>query len=145
MPRLKAILLLYLATLLAPELIFGQSENHAVPGTLNYAEGRVTINGHAVNQSSVGFSELQVGQVVETGNGRAEILLTPGVFLRLGDNSAVRMISPNLAKTEVELVKGRANVEVDQLYKQNDLRVKIGDGETRLLKTGLYAFNSEGK
>jgi FecR protein len=145
MPRLKAVLLLSLATLLAPTLMFGQGANPAVPGTLNYVEGQVSINGHTVNHSSVGFSELQVGQLVETGDGKAEILLTPGVFLRVGDNSAVRMISPNLAKTEVELVKGRANVEVDQLYKQNDLRVKIGGGETRLLKTGLYAFNSEDK
>jgi hypothetical protein len=55
------------------------------------------------------------------------------------------MISPNLEKTEVELVKGRADVEVDQLYKQNDLLVKIGGGETRLLKTGLYAFNFENR
>jgi hypothetical protein len=125
--------------------MFGQSARPAVPGTLNYVEGQVTINGHAVNQSSVGSSELQEGQVVATGNGKAEILLTPGVFLRLSDNSAVKMISPNLAKTEVALVKGRADVEADQLYKQNDLRVKIGDGETRLLKTGLYAFNFENR
>jgi FecR protein len=145
MPRLKAVLLLSLATLLAPALIYGQSADPAVPGTLNYVEGRVTMNGRAVNQSSVGSSELQEGQLVETGNGKAEILLTPGVFLRLGDNSAVRMISPNLAKTEVELVKGRADVEVDQLYKQNDLRVKIADGETRVLKTGLYAFDFDNR
>ena len=121
MPRLKAALLLSLATLLAPAFINGQSADPAVPGTLNYVEGQVSMNGHAVNQSSVGSSELQEGQVVETGNGKAEILLTPGVFLRLNDNSAVRMISPELAKTKVELVKGRADVEVDQLYKQNDL------------------------
>jgi hypothetical protein len=121
-----------------------QSANPAGPGTLNYVEGHVSINGQVVNWLSVGSSELQQGQVVETGNGKAEILLTPGVFLRLGDNSAVRMISPNLAKTEVELVKGRADVEVDQLFKQNDLRVKIRGEETRLLKTGLYAFNFEG-
>jgi hypothetical protein len=145
MPRLKAIFLLSLATLLAPALMFGQSANPAVPGTLNYVEGQVSINGQVVNRLSVGSSELHQGQVVETGNGKAEILLTPGVFLRLSDNSAARMISPNLEKTEVELVKGRADVEVDQLYKQNDLLVKIGGGETRLLKTGLYAFNFENR
>jgi hypothetical protein len=145
MPRLKAIFLLPLATLLAPALMFGQSANPAAPGTLNYVEGQVSINGQAVNWLSVGSSELHEGQVVETGNGKAEILLTPGVFLRLDDNSAVRMISPTLAKTEVELLKGRADVEVDQLYKQNDLRVKISVGETRLLKTGLYAFNFESR
>src|ERR1700751_4676153 len=143
MPRLKAFLLLSLATLLAPALMFGQSANPAVPGTLNYVEGQVSINGHSVNQSSVGFSALQMGQLVETGDGKTEILLTPGVFLRVGDNSAVRMISPNLADTEVELVKGRADVEVDQLFKQNDLRVRMKGNEARLLKTGLYAFDSE--
>jgi len=143
MPRLKASLLLSLVTLLAPALMLGQGANPAGPGTLNYVEGQVSINGQVVNSLSVGSSELHEGQVVETGNGKAEILLTPGVFLRLGDNSAVRMISPNLAKTEVELVEGRADVEVDQLFKQNDLRVKISGSETRLLKTGLYAFDGE--
>jgi hypothetical protein len=143
MPRLKALLLLSLVTLLAPALMLGQSANPAGPGTLNYVEGQVSIDGQVVNWLSVGSSELHQGQVVETGNGKAEILLTPGVFLRLGDNSTVRMISPYLAKTEVELVKGRADVEVDQLFKQNDLRVKVKGEETRLLKTGLYAFNFE--
>lgn len=144
MPRLKALFLLSLVTLLAPALTLGQNANPAGPGTLNYVEGQVSINGQVVNWLSVGSSQLHEGQTVETGNGKAEILLTPGVFLRLGDNSAVRMISPNLANTKVELVKGRADVEVDQLFKQNNLRVKIKDNETRLLKTGLYAFNFEG-
>jgi FecR protein len=144
MPRFKATLLLSLATLLAPALMLGQSANPAGPGTLNYVEGQVSINGQAVNWLSVGSSQLKEGQVVETGDGKAEVLLTPGVFLRLSDNSVVRMISPDLANTEVELVKGRADVEVDQLFKQNDLRVQIKGNETRLLKTGLYAFDSEG-
>jgi hypothetical protein len=143
MPRLKAIVLLSLATLLAPALMLGQSANPAGPGTLNYAEGQVSINGQVVNRSSVGYSELTEGQVLETGNGKAEVLLTPGVFLRLGENSAVRMISPNLANTEVELVKGRADVEVDQLFKQNDLRVQMSGDEIHLLKTGLYVFDRE--
>ena len=43
------------------------------------------------------------------------MLLTPGVYFRLGDNSEVRMVSPGLADTRVELVKGSALLEVDQL------------------------------
>jgi hypothetical protein len=123
--------------------MLAQSANPAEPGTLNYVEGQVSINAQVVNWSSVGFTELNEGQVIETANGKAEVLLTPGVFLRLGDNSAVRMITPDLANTEVELVKGRADVEVDQLFKQNDLRVQMKGNEARLLKTGLYAFDSE--
>jgi hypothetical protein len=145
MPRLKAALALSLATLLAPALLLGQSANPAVPGTLNYVEGQVSINGQAVNLLSVGSSQLQEGQVIETGNGKAEILLTPGVFVRVGDNSAVRMISPNLANTEIEILKGRADVEINQLFKQNNLRVNVNGNEVRLLKTGLYAFNFKGE
>src|ERR1700761_8417824 len=143
MPRLKAIMLLSLATLLAPRLMLGQSANPAEPGTLNYVEGQVSINSQSVNWSSVGFSELNEGQMIETGNGKAEVLLTPGVFLRLGANSAVSMLSPDLADTEVELVKGHVDIEVDQLFKQNDLRMQMSGHVTRLLKTGLYAFNAE--
>jgi FecR protein len=143
MPRLKALFLLSLVTLLAPPLMLGQSANPAVPGTLNYVEGQVSINGQIVNELSAGSTQLHEGQVVATGNGRAEILLTPGVFLRLGDNSAVSMVLPDLARTEVELLSGSADVEVDQLFKQNDLIVKIEGDETHLLKTGLYAFNFE--
>jgi hypothetical protein len=94
MPRLKAIVLLSLPTLFAPALVLGQSADPAVPEAHNYVEGQVLINGQAVNWLSVGSSVLHQGQVVETGNGRAEILLTPGVFLRLGDNSTAKMISP---------------------------------------------------
>jgi len=75
-----------------------------------------------------------------TEDGKAEVLLTPGVFLRLGSESSVRMISSSLIDTQVELSRGKAMVEVDQIYPQNDIRVQ-GDGLTaRLLKTGLYDF-----
>src|ERR1700753_530571 len=143
MPRLKALFLLSLVTLLAPALMLGQSADPAVPGTLNYVEGQVSINGQIVNELSAGSTQMHEGQVVATRNGRAEILLTPGVFLRLGDNSAASMVSPDLARTEVELLKGRADVEVDQLCKQTELLMRIQGNETHMLKTGLYAFNFE--
>src|SRR6202000_691578 len=100
MPRLKVLFLLSMATLLAPALVLGQSANPAVPGTLNYVEGQVSINGQIVNEMPAGSTQLHEGQVVATENGRAEVLLTPGVFLRLGDNSAVSMVSPDLVRTE---------------------------------------------
>ena len=43
-----------------------------------------------------------------TKDGRAEILLTPGVFLRLGDNSSVKMISSSLTETQAALTRGQA-------------------------------------
>ena len=68
--------------------------------------------------------------------------MTPGVFLRLGDDSAVTMVSPDLTKTEVQLDRGTAEVEVDQLYQQNDLLVDQGPAQTKMLKSGLYEFDA---
>ena len=101
MPRLKVILL-SLATLCAP-VALAQTANPAVPGTINYVEGSASINGRTLNQQSVGYAQLQPDQVLQTANGRAELLLAPGVFLRVGENSAVRMVSPNLLNTQIAL------------------------------------------
>src|SRR5215471_8230164 len=74
-------------------------ERSALPGTVNYIEGQVNIGSDTLNADSIGSAMLEPNQTLETGNGKAEILLTPGVFLRVGDNSTVRMISPGLTNT----------------------------------------------
>ena len=86
---------------------------------------------------------LAQGQTIATANGKAEVLLTPGVFVRLGENSSMTMVSPDLTKTEVQLNSGRAEVEVDQIYKQNDLLIDEGSSQTKLLDHGLYAFDAD--
>ena len=141
MPRFKAItLLLSLATLSATA--FGQTANSASPGTLNYIEGQASIEGRSLSSQSVGNTKLEAGQVLATANGKAEILLTPGIFLRLGNDSTVQMVSTDLTHTEVKLEQGRANVEVDQIYPQNTILVDLKNGQTQLLKNGLYAFDA---
>lgn len=116
--------------------------NPAHPGTVNYVEGSAFLGGEALHQKNVGDTDLDPGQVLSTEKGKAELLLTPGVFLRLDDNSAVKMVSPGLAKTQVELEHGRAGVEVDELYKQNDLEVLDAGVATQLVKTGYYEFDA---
>ena len=111
------------------------------PGTLNYLEGQVSMDGRKV--SGTGQARLEQGGLLETSEGRVELLLTPGVFLRIGDNSAVRMISPNLTNTEVQLLHGQAMIEVAQLFKENNIRVSIDHSSTTLEKPGLYALNAD--
>jgi hypothetical protein len=149
MPRLK-VLLLSLATLSAAAL--GQAANPASqnpanahpanPGTLNYTEGHAAIQGRSLSANAVGRTTLAAGQTLSTTTGKAEVLLTPGIFLRVGDNSAVEMVSPSLTHTEVRLTQGRANVEVDQIYPQNVILVDMPNGQTQLLKRGLYTFDA---
>src|SRR5215469_16563907 len=75
----------------------------ARPGTVNYVEGQVSLDNQTLDEKSVGSTEIDAGQSLTTENGKAEVLLTPGVFLRLGSESSVRMISSSLIDTQVEL------------------------------------------
>jgi hypothetical protein len=135
---LKAIALLGIGVLCTPA--FGA--NPARPGTVNYIEGAASLDGKQLNQQDVGKAALDAGQALTTGQGKAEILLTPGVYLRLDDQSAVKMLSPDLTLTQVELEQGHAAVEVDEIYAQNDLQVIDGGVATRLVKPGYYEFTA---
>jgi hypothetical protein len=117
--------------------------NPARPGTINYVEGQASIAGQALDAKAIGTAELQPGQSLDTQNGKAEILLTPGVFFRLGDNSSVTMLSPSLTDMEIRLDKGRAIVEVEQIHQENNLVITQRSGTVRILKTGLYEFDAD--
>jgi len=139
--RLMTTALLCTGVLCAPA--FGADQAH--PGTVNYVEGAAFLEGKQLTEKSVGSVELNAGEVLSTTTGKAEMLLTPGVFLRLDDNSAVKMISPDITPTQVELERGRAAVEVDELYPQNNLEILDAGMNTQLVKTGYYEFNARNR
>jgi len=131
------IALLGVAALCAPA--FGA--DMARPGTVNYIEGAAYLNGTQLQNRNVGSTALDPGQVLTTGAGKAEVLLTPGIFLRVDSNSAVKMISPDLTQTQVEVDRGRAAVEVDQIFPQNEVQIMDGGVTTQLMKPGYYEFD----
>lgn len=134
----------FLAALLSVPAWGTNTDNrqNAMPGTLNYVEGQASMNDQALDSKSVGNAELESGQVLQTGKGKAEILLTPGVYLRIGDNSSVRMVSTNLTNTQVALDRGEAMLEVDQIYPENNIHISQPGADTRVVKTGLYDFDA---
>ena len=131
------IALLGVAALCAPA--FGA--DMARPGTVNYIEGAAYLDGTQLQNRNVGSTALDPGQVLTTGAGKAEVLLTPGIFLRVDSNSAVKMISPDLTQTQVEVDRGRAAVEVDQIFPQNEVQIMDGGVTTQLMKPGYYEFD----
>jgi FecR protein len=117
--------------------------NPARPGSLNYVEGQAAIEGQSLGPEAIGKTELKPGQSLETQTGKAEVLLTPGVFFRLGDASSVTMISPTLTDTELRLDKGEATVEVAELHPENNVVIAEDDAKVRLTKTGFYDFDAD--
>ncbi len=119
-----------------------QNSRPAQPGSINYVEGQASIGDQPLNSNSVGSIQLQAGQTLDTRAGKVELLLTPGVFLRVDDNSSVKMVNGGLANTEVAIDKGRAMVEGTDISKNNDIRVDEAGATIRILKNGLYDFDS---
>ncbi|MGA8622468.1 MAG: hypothetical protein WB660_28595 [Candidatus Sulfotelmatobacter sp.] len=140
--QVQGLVGLFLAAVLSvPAWGSNASSNSAVPGTVNYVEGQADIANQPLDQKSVGKTTLEAAQSLSTEKGKVEILLTPGVFLRLGDNSSMTMDAVGLTDTKVRLTQGHALVEVDDIYPQNNLRIVQGNATVRMLKPGLYDFN----
>lgn len=142
MKRIWMKLALFAAILGVPAAFADTSKNPAVPGTINDVEGKASIGAQYLNSKSVGSIQVEEGQSLSTDKGKAEMLLTPGVFLRLGDHSSAQMVSSGLTNTQVAINQGEAMIEVDDLHPQNDIRIAEDGVTTRLLKTGLYDFDA---
>jgi hypothetical protein len=111
------------------------------PGTINYLEGQVSIDAQPLGRGA--SVAVQPGQTLTTGvNGFAEVLLTPGAFLRVGNNSQIRLVTAGLAETKAELDRGEAIVEVDQLIKGTNLGVVMNGATSQIDKKGLYEFDA---
>lgn len=115
----------------------------AKPGVVNYLEGNTSLNGQPVSTGELRSAALNAGDVLSTEVGKAEVLLTPGIFLRLGSNTEVHMISPSLIDTQLELRRGDAMIEVDQIVEDSRISMLNHGASILIDKSGLYRFSAD--
>ena len=107
-------------------------------GVVHFFEGDVYL-GDQLLQSRLGrFPVLPDGAELRTGEGRAEVLLTPGVFLRLDAQSSIRMVVNDLADTQVELLSGSAMVESGVPNPDTSVTLIYGTWGIHFLRQGVY-------
>jgi len=114
----------------------------AKSGVVDYVEGQVFLANQALEYSPTHFQDVNENQVLRTEAGRAEVLLNPGVVLRLAENSSIRMITNRLIDTRVELLTGSASVEADQIAKDTNVTIACKDAQVALAKAGIYRFDA---
>ena len=131
-------------------IAFAQSERNASAvselyvisakaGGVNYTQGKVAV---AKNNSRSGYlvkgDQLEIGEKVSTGaNGRAEILLNPGSFVRLGENTDFEFVSTSLDDLKVKLTRGSA---VFELIADDEFNVSIETPKAgfKAVESGIY-------
>jgi hypothetical protein len=123
-----------------------QNVTSAHSGTLHYFEGDVSVDNTPIQSTAGRFSEIREQSVLRTAQGRAEVLLTPGVFLRVGENSALKMLDNRLVSTRVEILSGTVIVESDDpqmSIKDSPVTLIYRDYAIQLVKHGLVEISSD--
>lgn len=129
--------------LLAAAPLFGQNAISVRAGMINVADGEVFLAGKAVEPKGSDIIQISAGDLLKTGEGRAEVLLTPGAFLRMPDQSAFTLDRTNLEDVRLTLTSGSVLIEVAELLESNSITVKLHDAEITLSKGGLYSFSAD--
>ena len=117
----------------------------AKAGGVNAVTGRALVRGRGTSewQQLTITDDLERGDVVKTGqDGRVEILLNPGSYMRLAENSEFELSNNSLENLEVRLTRGTAIMEVTGAD-DAELLINVITPHTRMaiVRRGLYRVN----
>jgi hypothetical protein len=115
----------------------------AKAGLINVVEGQAIVDGKPLVTKPSEFTQLKPGSLLETGEGRSEVLLSPGSYLRLGENSAIRLTSDRISDPRLEYVRGLILVQCDQLMNDEAITVTAGQLKIALVKRGNYEIGGD--
>ncbi len=133
---------LFALGLLGAAWLAGQYTISAMAGYIHHVEGEVWLNDRAIAPKPEDFEHVMEGRRLRTGLGRAELMLVPGSFLRLGAESEIEMISAGLASAVVRLHRGALIVDLRTLFEDDSIAILIEDHEVRFRKTGSYRLDA---
>ena len=121
----------------------GQSVISTRSGVVHFFEGAVYLADEPLEPHLGKFPSMAKGAELRTAQGRAEVLLTPGVFLRLGEKSAIRMVANDLSDTRVEMLAGSTIVESAEPSPGTSVTLLYKNWKVRCLQQGVYRIDSE--
>ncbi len=113
-------------------------------GLINYTEGTVFLNNRSFGTTAGKFQQMESKDILRTsGAGRAELLLTPGVFLRVGRASEVQLGSNRIDDARVRLIAGTVLVEAAQIPKGSRVTFACRDATVSIEKSGIYRLQAD--
>ncbi|MBA2647386.1 MAG: FecR domain-containing protein [Pyrinomonadaceae bacterium] len=130
-------------------IVHGQNrEAHVISarsGGVNFVSGAVTARRRSEVrwQSLTTKDNLDAGDVLKTGpDGRIEVLLNPGSFVRLAENSELELADASLDNLRLKLIKGSAVVEASG-FDNISVLVTVDAPQTKvsIIRSGLYRIN----
>ncbi|HUP03736.1 MAG TPA: hypothetical protein VMU19_07090 [Bryobacteraceae bacterium] len=116
----------------------------AKSGMVSYIQGAVYVDDALIPDPIVAnFPYVKEGGELRTAEGRAEVAMNPGIMMRVGENSKVRMISDRFIDTRVELTQGAATAQLVEVPKDNQFTLVVKDATIVISRAGFYHFYAE--
>ncbi len=144
--KIRQISAIIIISLMCSVLAFSQSVADmyiisAQAGGVNLVSGKVSVERKAGKSGIlIKGDTLKIGDKVTTGtDGKAEILLNPGSYLRLAENSEFEFTATTLDDLQVKLNRGSAIMEVIT-HKNSGFIVAVQTPQTKafIIQSGVY-------
>lgn len=123
--------------------VFGQAVISTHSGLVHYFEGAVSVAGQPLEARPGKFAVIPEGAELRTEQGRAEVLLTPGVVLRVNEKSAIRLVADVLKDTRVELLAGSAIMDSTDPAPGTSVTLLYKDWSVRQPEKGAYRIDCQ--
>jgi len=107
-------------------------------GFVQYVEGQAQIQRSGDAPPSTGVETLRENERLITGDGRAELTLSVGSFVRVGPHSELEMIDAGLRAAHLRLHRGEVVLDVSLLIDDQVSTLRVGEAVVRFEKSGLY-------
>ena len=140
-------------TVLFSTVVFAQSKTadsavkdlyviSAKAGGVNYVEGKVSnVRANGKSGLLLKSDTVEIGDKVFTGaDSKAEILLNPGSYIRLAENTNFSFVATSLDDLELNLSRGSAMIEA---ITTDDFKVAVNTPKGRffIVKSGVYRID----
>ena len=119
----------------------GQAVISAHAGLIEYFEGALTLDGKPVAHDEGRWTGIPEGSRLSTVEGRAEVLLAPGVFLWMGPGSTITILRNDLEDPIVEVLTGSALVRSLEPASASAAVLIWGARREILQGNGVYRLN----
>lgn len=152
--RVARVFLVGLVSLLVPTMLLAQKDDRkataasslyiisAKAGAVNYISGQVNLLQSPTKKVSLQKGDnIEIGDKVSTGaDGKAEVLLNPGSYVRLGENSEFEFVTTSLDELELNVNRGNAIFEV---IADKEFKVTVNTPNSRfyLIQSGIYRID----
>ena len=119
-----------------------QSPYSGRAGLIFHVEGKAQVVGESEPVSSdKRLRNLEAGEHLRTEAGRVEVILAPGLILRVGENTEFEMVKAHLSELTVRMISGSAILHVLSNTHSGSLSVLSGDKVVKFQKLGVYRLN----